>query len=124
MHARGPLKPFWYTYVMKELVKLVVFVPEKNADDVRDALANAGAGKIGEYTFCSYSVKGIGRFMPSDEANPHIGSAGKLEAVDEERIEVVCDRINAKNVIAAMKSVHPYDEVAFDIYPLIDESQL
>lgn len=109
---------------MKELVKLVVFVPEKNADDVRDALANAGAGKIGEYTFCSYSVKGIGRFMPSDEANPHIGSAGKLEAVDEERIEVVCDRINAKNVIAAMKSVHPYDEVAFDIYPLIDESQL
>jgi hypothetical protein len=105
-------------------VKIVTFVPLENADQVRQALGAAGAGRIGEYTFCSYSVVGKGRFFASAGANPHIGEPGKSEVVDEERIEVVCDRENAKAVIAAMKSVHPYEEVAFDIYPLIEESEL
>ena len=104
---------------MKELVKIVVFVPEENADMVRDALGKAGAGKIGEYSFCSYSLKGVGRFKPSDSANPHIGSAGKLEAVDEERIEVACEKDQASEIIKVIKEVHPYEEVVVDIYPML-----
>jgi hypothetical protein len=75
---------------MEELVKLVVFVPESHADIVRDALGKAGAGKIGNYTFCSFSIKGVGRFKPADGANPAIGKVGEMEAVNEERIEVAC----------------------------------
>lgn len=104
---------------MKELVKLVVFVPEENADDVRQALGEAGAGKIGEYSFCSYSIKGVGRFKPSDKANPHIGSAGKMKAVDEERIEVACEKEQATKIIQVIKDVHPYEEVVIDIYPML-----
>lgn len=104
---------------MKELVKLVVFVPEENADEVRDALGRAGAGRIGEYSYCSYSIKGVARFKPSDSANPHIGSAGKLEAVDEERIEVACEKEQAAEIIKVIKDVHPYEEVVLDIYPML-----
>lgn len=104
---------------MKELVKLVVFVPEQNADEVRDALGKAGAGKIGEYSFCSYSTKGVARFKPSANANPHIGSAGKLETVDEERIEVACEKEQAADIINVIRDVHPYEEVVIDIYPML-----
>lgn len=104
---------------MKELVKLVVFVPEKNADEVREALGKAGAGKIGEYSYCSYSIKGVGRFKPSNKANPHIGSADKLEEVDEERIEVACEKEQASEIIKVIKDVHPYEEVVLDIYPML-----
>jgi hypothetical protein len=104
---------------MKELVKLVVFVPEENADEVRQALGEAGAGRIGEYSFCSYSIKGVGRFKPSQNANPHIGSADKLEAVDEERIEVACEKDQAAEIIEVIKKVHPYEEIVIDIYPML-----
>jgi hypothetical protein len=104
---------------MKELVKLVVFVPEENADAVRQALGEAGAGKIGDYTFCSYSIKGVGRFKPGEDADPHIGSQGKLEAVDEERIEVACDKEQVKDIIEVIKKVHPYEEIVIDIYPML-----
>lgn len=105
-------------------VKIVTFVPAENADAIRQALGAAGAGKIGEYSFCSYSVIGKGRFTPSENANPYIGAAGQPEVVDEERIEVECDKANAKAAIEAMKQAHPYEEVAFDVYPLLDESSL
>lgn len=105
-------------------VKIVTFVPQESADAVRDALGNAGAGEIGKYSFCSYSVVGKGRFIPSDNANPHIGVSGVAEVVDEERIEVECDRSKAKVVIEAMKLAHPYEEVAFDVYPLLEETDL
>lgn len=105
-------------------VKIVTFVPVANADKVREALGSAGAGRIGEYSYCSYSVTGKGRFIPSASANPHIGAANALETVEEERIEVVCERENTKAVIKAMKQVHPYEEVAFDIYPLLSEEEL
>ena len=105
-------------------VKIVTFVPIADADKVRTALGNAGAGQIGEYSFCSYSVVGKGRFVPSDKANPHIGEANQLEVVEEERIEVVCERSKAKVIIEAMKQAHPYEEVAFDIYPLLNENEL
>jgi len=102
-------------------VKISTTVPAENADQLRQALGKAGAGKIGEYSFCSFTVTGKGRFMPSENANPYIGEANKLEAVEEEQIEVVCDRAIAKQVIAALKAAHPYEEVIIDITPLIDE---
>lgn len=104
---------------MKELVKLVVFVPEKDADRVRQSLGEAGAGQIGEYSFCSFTIKGVGRFKPSSNANPHIGTKGELESVDEERIEVACEKDQASKIIDVIKKVHPYEEVVIDIYPML-----
>lgn len=105
-------------------VKIVVFCPKSHTDIVRKAMGDAGAGKIGLYNHCSYSVDGIGRYIPLAGANPTIGKVGKFEEVKEERIECICDRDKAKEVIAALKKVHPYEEVAFDVYPLISEEEL
>lgn len=105
-------------------VKIVTYCPKDSADKIREALGQAGAGVIGEYTFCSFSVAGVGRFIPSANATPTIGEPNKPEAVEEERIEVVCKRSDAKNVIKAMKEAHPYEEVAFDVYQLLDETDL
>lgn len=99
-------------------VKIVVFVPESHADIVREAMGKAGAGKIGNYTYCSFSSKGIGRFKPEEGAHPNIGEVGKFESVAEERIEAVCERNKVTDIIKAIKKVHPYEEVALDIYPL------
>jgi hypothetical protein len=99
-------------------VKIVVFVPETHTEIVREAMGKAGAGKIGNYSFCSFSTKGIGRFKPEEGANPHIGEVGKSEEVSEERIETICSREKLQDVIKAIKEVHPYDEVALDVYPL------
>lgn len=101
-------------------VKIVVFVPEAAAEAVRQALGEAGAGKLGNYSFCSFSSKGEGRFRPGAGANPAIGEVGKLETVAEERIEVICPRGRLKEAVAAIKKVHPYEEPALDIYPLED----
>lgn len=105
-------------------VKIVVYVPKSHTDIVRQAMGDAGAGKIGLYSHCSSSTDSIGRYIPTDGANPSIGQVGKFEEVIEERIEAVCERSKAKEVIAAIRKVHPYEEVAFDIYPLISEEEL
>lgn len=99
-------------------VKLVVFVPEEAADRLREALGNAGAGKIGNYSFASFTTRGIGRFRPEPGANPHIGTIGTTEAVAEEKIETVCPREILESVVAAMKAAHPYEEVAYEVYAL------
>ena len=99
-------------------VKFVVFVPLSHADIVRKALGEAGAGKIGNYDFCSFSSRGTGRFRGNEKTNPAIGKAGEYEVVEEERIETIVSREILKSVIEKVKSVHPYEEVAFDIYPL------
>lgn len=99
-------------------VKIVVFVPESHADIVREAMGKTGSGKIGNYTYCSFSSKGIGRFKPEEGARPNIGEVGKFESVSEERIEAVCEREKVADIIKAIKKVHPYEEVALDIYPL------
>ena len=99
-------------------VKIVVFVPETHSDAVRVAMGNAGAGKIGNYSNCTFSSKGIGRFKPEVGADPHIGKIGKFEKVAEERIETVCSREKLQEVIKAIKEIHPYDEIALDVYPL------
>ncbi len=87
-------------------------------------MGDAGAGRIGNYAYCSYSVDGTGRFLPLEGANPAIGTVGSLEAVPEERVECVCERALAKNVLQAIRKVHPYEEPAFDIYPLIGEEDV
>ena len=105
-------------------VKIYVTVPKEDLEDVRTAMCNAGAGVIGNYTFCSTSTKTIGTFIPNNNANPYIGEKNKLEVVEEEKLEVVCDVKNAKNVIQELRKKHPYEEPAIDIIPLIDESDL
>lgn len=99
-------------------VKLVVFVPLSHTDAVRRALGEAGAGTIGNYNFCSFSTRGVGRFRGNESSHPVIGSAEKYEQVEEERIEVVVSREILNAVVEKMKTVHPYEEVAFDVYPL------
>lgn len=100
------------------LDKLVVFVPDADADRLREALAAAGAGAIGAYDSCSFSAAGEGRFRPLDGAQPAIGSVGSLETVAEQRVEVVLERSRRAEVLAAMRAAHPYEEVAFDLMEL------
>ncbi|HYT43406.1 MAG TPA: hypothetical protein VEP90_13795 [Methylomirabilota bacterium] len=107
-----------------EIVKIVTFVPETHADSVREAIGNAGGGHIGNYTYCTFSVKGVGRFKPSEGADPAIGAIGELESVQEEKIEFVCERMLAKKVMEEIRRVHPYEEVPFDVYPLINETEI
>ena len=96
--------------------KIVVYVPLKSADLMREVIGKAGGGKIGDYSFCSFSSRGVGRFLPGANARPKIGEIGKLEQVEEERIEVTCPREVADNVIAAIKRAHPYEVPAIDTY--------
>ena len=109
---------------MTSQVKIVVFVPKTHTDIVRQAMGDAGAGRIGLYSHCSYSVDGIGRYRPMEGAKPSIGEVGNLEQVQEERIECVCERDKAREVISAIRKVHPYEEVAIDIYSLLSEEDL
>lgn len=104
-------------------VKIFVTVPKDNLENVRTAMCKAGAGNIGNYSFCSASTKTVGTFMPNDNANPYIGDKNKLEFVEEEKLEVICDIEKVKKVIQELRKVHPYEEPAIDIVPLIDELQ-
>lgn len=103
-------------------VKIIVTIPIENVDEVRNAICEAGAGVIGNYTHCSMSTKCVGTFKPTEEANPYIGERNNLEFVEEEKLEVVCDVNIVKNVISKLREVHPYEEPAIDIIPLIDEN--
>ena len=102
-------------------VKIIVTIPIENVNEVRSAICEAGAGVIGNYTYCSMSTKCIGTFKPTDEANPYIGEKNKLEFVEEEKLEVICDVKLVKDVILKIREVHPYEEPGIDIVPLIEE---
>lgn len=102
-------------------VKVFVTIPLANVNEVRDAVCKAGAGIIGNYTYCTSSTKSIGTFKPNDKANPYIGTNNNLEFVEEEKLEFVCDINNVKQVIKKLREIHPYEEPAIDIVPLIDE---
>lgn len=103
---------------MKKRYKIVVYVPEDHGDKLREAMGNAGAGKIGNYSHCTFTIKGTGRFKPEEGANPTIGAVGKLEEVSEDRIETVCSGDKLQDVLKAIKEVHPYEEPATDVYPI------
>lgn len=103
----------------KQTVKLITYVPESHADIVREAIGKAGGGILGNYDNCTFSTKGIGRFRGLKGANPTIGKVGILESVNEERIEVTVEKKKLKDIIKAIKSVHPYEEIPIDIYKLL-----
>lgn len=105
-------------------VKIIVTVPIDNTQEVRDVVCKAGAGIIGEYSYCTTRVKSLGTFIPKENAKPNIGKNNKLEFVEEDKLEVICDIKNAKHVITELRKVHPYEEPAIDIVPLIDEDSL
>lgn len=98
--------------------KIVVYVPLFHADKVREVIGLVGGGKLGKYSFCSFSIRGTGRFKPDKGAKPHIGKVGTFESVEEDRIEVTCKADLVDAVIAAIKKVHPYEEVALDVYSI------
>ncbi|KIL46019.1 Nif3-like dinuclear metal center hexameric protein [Jeotgalibacillus campisalis] len=98
------------------LKKLVVFVPESHAEKVRIAMAEAGGGQVGEYSHCSFTSRGTGRFMPVDGADPYIGEVNELEEVKEVKIETIIWDSTEKNVINAMLKAHPYEEAAYDLF--------
>lgn len=102
-------------------VKIFVTVPQKSVTKVRNAVCKAGAGVIGNYSFCTSSTKATGTFLPNEKANPFLGEKGKLEIVEEEKLEFVCEVSKVKNVIKALRKAHPYEEPAIDIVPLLDE---
>ncbi len=104
---------------------LIVFtVPETHLEPVLDAIAAAGAGVIGEYTHCSFTAAGTGRFRPSAAANPLLGARGALNAVPELRVETFCQHDRARAVVTALRAAHPYDEPVYYIIPLLDAESL
>ena len=104
-------------------VKIFVTVPIDNVEEVRKAVCEAGAGIIGEYSYCTSSTRVTGTFIPSENANPYIGELNKLEYVDEEKLEFICEVDKVKKVIEQLMVNHPYEEPAIDIIPLIDEKE-
>lgn len=104
--------------VSGRLRKLATFVPHSHVAGVREALFNAGAGAIGNYDSCSYNVDGVGTFRAGDEASPFVGQKHQLHFEPEVRIEVVYPEWIERTVVNALLSAHPYEEVAYDLYPL------
>lgn len=102
------------------MYKLCFFVPETHLDAVKQAIFQAGAGRIGDYDQCCWQIKGQGQFRPLPGSQPFIGESGALEVVEEYRVEMVCadDRIRA--AVAALKRAHPYEEPAFDCWVLAE----
>jgi dinuclear metal center YbgI/SA1388 family protein len=105
------------------LSKLVTFVPTDQTGTVLDALHRAGAGQIGNYQNCSFQVLGTGSFKPNDNANPAIGTRNQQEFVDETRVEVIFPTHIEKQLIGALKAAHPYEEVAYYVTALSNQSQ-
>ena len=102
-----------------DMDKWVIYVPRENAEAVQEAVFEAGAGHVGDYSHCSWSVSGIGQFLPHEGASPAVGSVRSVEKVTEDRFEVVAPARARGAVLAAMRAAHPYEEPAFDIFALI-----
>jgi hypothetical protein len=101
--------------------KLVWFVPADALEVTRDAVFAAGAGRIGDYERCSWYTAGTGTFLGGDEAEPALGESGREEHVPELRVETVVPAELVTEAVAALKAAHPYEEPAYDVYPLLDE---
>jgi hypothetical protein len=99
--------------------KLVFFVPETHLEPVKSAVFAAGAGRIGDYDSCAWQTLGQGQFRPLPGSQPFIGQSGELERVAEYRVELVCADEHIKQAVKALRSAHPYEEPAFDVYPLL-----
>ena len=106
------------------LYKLVVFVPNSHAPMIRKVLGDLGAGWIGNYSHCTYNTKGMGTFMPRENSNPFIGKVNILEEVEEVKIETITREKDLKRILNDMINSHPYEEVAYDIYPLKNKGKV
>jgi hypothetical protein len=100
-------------------VKLVWFVPPDALDATREAVFDAGAGRIGGYERCSFYAEGTGTFLGGAGTSPALGQSGREERVAELRVETVVPRDRVDDAVAALRAAHPYEEVAFDVYPLL-----
>jgi dinuclear metal center YbgI/SA1388 family protein len=116
--ALGLRGPYEVLSPRGSLRKLVIFVPEDNVDAVADALAAEGAGVIGEYTHCTFRTPGSGTFLGGEATDPYLGEKGRLEKVEEIRLETVVPAHAAGRAVAAATAAHPYEEVALDLYPV------
>jgi hypothetical protein len=106
--------------VSGRVLKLVWYVPREAVDVTREAVFAAGAGRIGEYDRCSWYTAGTGTFRPGEGTDPAIGDPGREQRVSELRVETVVPAELAATVVAALKEAHPYEEVAFELYPLVE----
>ena len=100
------------------MYKLCVYVPASHLEPVKQALFNAGAGRIGDYDSCCWQVAGQGQFRPLAGADPFIGVQGKIETVEEYKVELVCDDALIAAAVAALKQAHPYEEPAYQVWKL------
>lgn len=102
------------------MLKLIYFVPESHLDITKNAVFNAGAGSIGNYSHCAWQVQGIGQFQPNDHAQPFLGQSNQLEQVAEWRVETIVCNHDAKQVKRALIESHPYEEPAFEFLQVLD----
>ncbi|MFZ5815156.1 MAG: Nif3-like dinuclear metal center hexameric protein [Bacillota bacterium] len=108
----------------EKYLKLVVFVPRGHEDAVLEALAREGAGHIGNYSHCTFQSPGTGTFLPLEGSNPYLGRQGELERAEEIRLETILPESKARRAVQAMIQAHPYEEVAYDLYPLANPGRL
>lgn len=107
-----------------EKIQIVVSVPEEHLDAVLEAIASAGGGIVGNYTHCSFTIGGTGRFKPNDAANPAVGDRQVINTVEECRIETIVERDRAQAVVTALRAAHPYEEPLIYLLPLLSEDDL
>ncbi len=101
--------------------KLVFFVPEDAIETVKQAIFATGAGALGNYAQCAWQTLGVGQFLPLDGANPTIGEVNSVERVSEWRVEILCSAETIQAAVAALKTAHPYEEPAFEVYSLVSD---
>ena len=102
-------------------VKLSVAIPPESVEEVRKAICEAGAGVLGNYTYCTMTTECIGTFRPDENAEPYIGKNSELNRVKEVKLETFCDVKDVKKIVARLREVHPYEEPSIEIVPLLDE---
>jgi len=107
-----------------EMLKLCFFVPEGHLEDVKLAVFTAGAGKIGQYDQCCWQVKGEGQFRPLAGSQPYLGKQNQLEVVEEYRVEMVLEAGCLSAVIQALRSAHPYEEPAYEVFKMFEVADL
>ena len=103
------------------MYKLCFYVPESHLEQVKAAAFAAGAGRVGDYDHCCWQVPGQGQFRPLAGSSPFLGQQGAVEQVPEYRVEMVCDRAQVRQAVAAMLDAHPYEEPAWDLVALVTE---
>ncbi|GAB2573205.1 Nif3-like dinuclear metal center hexameric protein [Gracilibacillus alcaliphilus] len=108
----------------QQLYKLVIYTPTTHLEQVREAVGNAGAGHIGNYSHCSFRSEGTGAFKPLEGTNPYLGKQGVIEEVAEYRLETIITDTQKKAILQAAKEAHPYEEMAYDVIPLANKGKI